>query len=473
MDSGKSGTKSRHTYAQQRHRQQHLPPSRRLIYKPPQRHALGHALLLLLLLACLASMVPLGYSHVHFFDTLFHILRRSVHSPSQTPSQMQSQTHTSTCALSLLDFNHLAADWGTTSLKVAEAASASAFIFGCAADDKSFIRSVFLLAKDVTERDALVGFDKAKLMLHPIPPAPADGRSPYLAFFLKDSNIIAGYFRQRLDRLLDDGDVETSAFDLEADLNAFVVLHPEWSNTTLSYISLLANPKLRRSMISRVQLTGLCFLHAPLVALHYAINLIASESNNATVDITTALRHNFDDGILGSYLFADKGWWTQDIIEKVFEPDPGAPIPRVLDFSIQFPSSSAQSGRDYSSLHSNLVNYGVGIITTFDVDVAFWNASATSFSGTVLTKFIGGHSMVLIGVRFDEKVGQYYLLLQNWWNTLQIVEVRQDYASVNHAHLCFVETPQRAYRKNWRTVTFRSANSAAESAGVEFPRQTY
>ena len=68
-------------------------------------------------------------------------------------------------------------------MQVTRAASMSVFLFGCADNDKIFLRSVFLLAKDVTERDALAGFDKAKLMLDPIPPPPSGGRAPYLAFF--------------------------------------------------------------------------------------------------------------------------------------------------------------------------------------------------------------------------------------------------------------------------------------------------
>jgi hypothetical protein len=439
-------------------------------------HAIGLGLLLLF------ALISLLYAHTSQPSPLYKLLNSrstsgtSSNAPTLTRSHaptMQSQTQSSTCtALSPIDFDRLAVEWGTSPAKVLSASSDSISRFGCAVNDNSYIRSIFLLAKDVTERDALAGFDKAKLLLSPVPPAPTLGTSPYLSFFLKSSNVIAVYFRQRIDRLLEDGDIETRPLDFQAELDAFIAAHPEWSNTTTSYISLLANPRLHRSMISRVQITGLCFLHAPLVALHYSINLASSELNNATVDITTALRHNFDDGILGSYLFADKGWWTRTIIDRVFEPEHGAPVPRVQDFTISFPYSVAQSKHDFGGLRSMLIENGVGIITAIDVDIAMWNASATSFSGSHLTKYIGGHSMVLIGVRLDDKSGQYYLLLQNWWESLQILEIRQDYASVNHAQLCFVQTPQRAYRKNWRTVAFRSANSAAESAGVELPQQS-
>lgn len=394
---------------------------------------------------------------------------------SQSPSQSSSQTQTSTCAvLSPLDFTRLAADWGTTPEMVENASTTSTQLFGCAGNDKAFLRSVFILAKDIAELDARAGFDKAKLLLNPVPyHPPLGGQCPYLSFFLKDSSIIAVYFRDRVDRLLDDGDIETSgSFDFNTELLAYVEKHPEWKNTSSSYISLLANPMLHRSMISRVQLTGLCFLHAPLVALHYAINMRSPEPNNETVDITTALRHNFHDGILGSYLFADKGWWTSDIINKVFEPSPGFDDPEVLEFTIRDSMSADLSERDYNTLRVELVESGVGIITLFNIDIPFWKANATSFSGKALTQFIGGHAMVLIGARFDNPSGQYYLLFQNWWESLQIVEVRQDYAKANNAHLTFVKTPQNAYRKNWRTVSYKSAKSAAESAGVELPRQS-
>lgn len=74
--------------------------------------------------------------------------------------------------------------------------------------------------------------------------------------------------------------------------------------------------------------------------------------------------------------------------------------------------------------------------------------------------------MVLIGVRYDVPSGQYYLLLQNWWKAMQIVEIRQDYARASRTSLVFVSTPQQSYRRNWRTVPFRSSESAAETAGT-------
>lgn len=385
--------------------------------------------------------------------------------PSVVPAQPLSSTSCS--PLPTLNYTRLAVNWGTTAAHTSQAASQALELFGCPLNRRSFIRAVFLLAKDVTERDAGIGFHNTQLGSSPTITAPSSDKAPFLSFFLTSESGIAKYFRSRLDRLLDHGDRETHA-DFAVALEAFIVLNPAWRNTTTSYISLLANPRLRRAMISRVQITGLCFLHAPLVALHYAVNLQSVDLNNQTVDITTALRHNFD-GVLGSYLFADKGAIVIDVIRSVFAPDPGVLGADTVPFGIYAPSSAPNSKRDYYGLIDMLKSFGVGIVNSFRVYDRFWNASATSFSGSNVTGFRGGHAMVLIGVRLDVQSGQYYLLLQNWWHALQVVEVRQDYAYACSTSLVFVSTPQMSYRKNWITAPFRSAESAAETSGVAFP----
>ena len=279
-------------------------------------------------------------------------------SPTLSPSPTQSP---SCPPLPPLNHSHLAVDWGTTEAHVLQAASRALELFDCADNIRSFTRAVFLLAKDVTELDAERGFKHVTMAASPVVSEPAFGEARFLAFFLTSASKFAVNFRDRVDRLLDDGDVETHS-DFAATLDAFIAANPAWRNTTTSYISLLANPRLRRAMISRVQITGLCFLHAPLVALHYAINMQSQELNSATVDITTALRHNFEDGILGSYLFADRGAIVRDLIRTVFAPEPGVAQPEVLSFAIHAPSSALESKRDYEDLLSMLATWGVGII---------------------------------------------------------------------------------------------------------------
>ena len=56
-----------------------------------------------------------------------------------------------------------------------------------------------------------------------------------------------------------------------------------------------------------------------------------------------------------------------------------------------------------------------------------------------------GHAMVLIGVRKQGK--KVWLLLQNWWTDMQVVEVSQEYFENSGASLTFVtsELSEKTY----------------------------
>lgn len=50
------------------------------------------------------------------------------------------------------------------------------------------------------------------------------------------------------------------------------------------------------------------------------------------------------------------------------------------------------------------------------------------------------HSMVIVAVRIDQKTNTTFLLLQNSWSRMPLVEVSLDYLVASEANLCFVGT---------------------------------
>ena len=406
----------------------------------------------------------------------------------------------------------LGGEWNVPAEVVSAHAPAVARIMGCAHAyrglqvvpmrkmNDAFIMGLYLSVKNVTEYHALEAFAVAirmavesnvicsaaselafdpgtKCRPAPIVPHRNTGDSPYLSFFLTSADpIIALPARERMERYLNKGDIENtspSSVTMRTALRDFIDAHPAWKNETSSYISLLRNPNLNRAIISRLQTSGNCFLIAPFVALHYAVNFNSTALDNRTVDITEYARKFLDTTSLAKLLLSNQGAHTDDITPLIFAPAPGEDLPVIDALAVNSPGSKGASDSygDYLRIRSYLETHAVGILGYMATDSEFTGASATSFRGkrAAMKPLSEGHAMVLIGTRFNFRSSQYFLMLQNSWEKQQVVEVRQDYAFSRHATLSFVMTPQNDYRSTWPTVSFHSATSAI-NAGVQYGR---
>jgi hypothetical protein len=85
-----------------------------------------------------------------------------------------------------------------------------------------------------------------------------------------------------------------------------------------------------------------------------------------------------------------------------------------------------------------LTKFGAGLVTKFHVDDNFRDSDNFSFTGSVDidTTKTTGHAMVLVGVR-EDKLGQGWFLLQNWWEGKQFVEMTLEYLKSSNALLYF------------------------------------
>ena len=65
--------------------------------------------------------------------------------------------------------------------------------------------------------------------------------------------------------------------------------------------------------------------------------------------------------------------------------------------------------------------------------------------------------MVLIGTRRDSETGKQWCLLQNWWPSMQFVEVSEEYLKRCQAVVHFVTTPQTEISQLFPTSKWRIA----------------
>ena len=331
---------------------------------------------------------------------------------------------------------------------------------------------VFLFAKRVTEDDAFAGFATASAefrRMHPddaAPVAPSGGKWPFLRYFAHSHHPVAVGSRGRLTRILSDNDVPVageSATKPLAALNDFLRVNPLWRQSDNNCFLIFWHfPSLMSALILRVQLSGLCFLHAPIVALHYLLNMTAV--HRETLDITSFARKHIGDGGTGRYIFGDSGGNTTSILLQLLQPEVGVEKAQLRSRPYNF-GLVPDIGPELRRL---LVKFGPGVVTSFRLETGL-HAPQTSYAGAHTTPLLGLHALILVGVRRDAVSGKHFMLLQNSWASLPFFEVDENYWYSSEAEVCFVATKQTKLRPGFVTNDLCVAESAIVGAGVAEP----
>ena len=185
------------------------------------------------------------------------------------------------------------------------------------------------------------------------------------------------------------------------------------------------------TLARRHQLSGLSYMHAPLVLQHYLVSL--HQPDVGMIDMTKYIRQRFSSEQLQQHIFDNKRRDSSELLEVILEPD----------------SMMILSSLDLYEQH--LKQYGPGLVSGFRVFDDFYNGMKTSFDGA--PRSIGGksrrdpdalhglHAMLLIGVRREAESGKRWFLLQNWWKHSQFVEVSEEYLTYLIPPVYFVKTP--------------------------------
>jgi hypothetical protein len=336
---------------------------------------------------------------------------------------------------------------------------------------------IYMLSKRVTEEDASTGFNVASAAFkkrHPTRRAPAVAYNglpdPCLRWFITSMHECARSMRRRLARLLASNDTAVTSEgrdspDPQAALSTFLSAHPEWAlargDCTLAFWEL---PSVLAALALRLQLSGLWFLNAPLVAAHYAVNLRSSTVHLRVLDITAFMRCHIGDGGTARYLFSDSGGDAESVLLQVLQPARGASEAELRSFSYNSVSCRQQGPK----LRALVKRYGPGVVTSFRAELAL-AAPKTSYSGRHTSEFNGLHALILLGVRRDAASGKHFMLLQNSCASLPFFEVDEDYWVASKAKVHFIVTPQTAPPAGFITNDLISAESGVVGAGVAYP----
>jgi hypothetical protein len=333
--------------------------------------------------------------------------------------------------------------------------------------------TVYLLSKGATEATAATHFYLASAAyakcdgigaLPPVPDSPnviTFGMSPYINWFERSNHPIARESRTRLERLLDDDDCAVTSIvpgDPRIILQSFFKSNPAWLGADDSCELVFRRyPSVLNAIILRVQTSGLCFIHAPLTALHYLRNMVSTCEE--TVDITTFMRCNIDDVGTAAYVYSDTGGSAESVLRQVV-------LPGTLLASCNFDSVAVSDlGPELRRL---LSLYGPGIVTTMGVERALV-PPRTSFAGRCTSPLLGLYAVVLVGVRLSPVSRKHFMLLQNSHAGLPFFEVDEDYWFECKAEVSFVRTPQPTARPGFMTNSLVVAESGVVGAGVAAP----
>ena len=271
--------------------------------------------------------------------------------------------------------------------------------------------------------------------------------------------------RCRLTRLLASNDTPQTAEghaapDPRTALKAFLASNPLWAEAGAHCTLLFREfPSCMDALVLRLQKSGVCFLHAPLVAVHYLVSLIVAEPR--VPDVTAFMRRQIGDGGSARYLLTDSGGDPRSVLLQILQPAEGAAQAELLTYAFG-------DHIPFSSFGLLIRKHGPGIVTSFRTELAL-SEPRTSYSGAHTSFFHGLHALILVGVRYDAATGKHFLLLQNSWERLPFFEVDEGYWQASEATVSFVKTPQLSLRAGFATNDLRSAESGVIGAGVSAP----
>ena len=264
---------------------------------------------------------------------------------------------------------------------------------------------------------------------------------------------------EKIDSLVN-GDIKSSAeFFFEKHLKQFTDIVPAWIHSTLPGKKRKAGSKedgvvvnlfwtqfsveqQARIMVIRKQKSGLCYLHAPVVLEHYLIAIATGGKNSSTYDIGKYEAYVLSGAPLLKFILEDVGGSSRDALNEL------CGLTKIGDVKC-YTIPDKEDKSLYSAtcqLILEQVAQSPALISIFRVYLDFGQTNAVSFSGqpaqnnNVAQSDVERHSMVLIGARKTSK-GEYYFLLQNWWEGRYFIEVSGEYMHHCQAQITFVKKP--------------------------------
>jgi hypothetical protein len=198
--------------------------------------------------------------------------------------------------------------------------------------------------------------------------------------------------------------------------------------------------------IQRVQIHGTSAVHPVVTLQHYLVALHTEGAVNATLDMSVWLRRHATEQLLEGLVFGN-GVVCTTVLKKILPP----PLRPIL--AENFEPADCQ----------NLHKYGPALVPCWRVAKGF-EASRGAHVGQPPKEGKDCHAMLLVGYR--EHNGQLRLLLQNWWDKKQFVDVDEVYFNECSETTVFVTAPQKEFPKSFELTGDAFSISAADGSGV-------
>ena len=288
------------------------------------------------------------------------------------------------------------------------------------------------LPTDLDERGIMLLFLYAKGISRQ--KASAERRAEFAALLTPDDNYHYEQSLQRLGRLVLEGERSDSVLDKCNSFTRFLDSVPAWQDNAASYVAFRDDPRISCGLLERVQLSGLCYMHAPIVLQAYLVAMHAGSQTGASkmLDLADYIRKHRTARELEDHIFRGVGGSSRAFLRQILANASG-----LAGFACTQMVDEVVGQAVINRIISNLKQFGPALVSGFVVTENFLEAKIHEHLGQDNSTEVGLHSMVLVGHRKES--GQDRFLLQSWWSDKSFIEVDADYLAAQRASLVFVQ----------------------------------
>lgn len=308
---------------------------------------------------------------------------------------------------------------------------------------------------------------------------PQSARIEAIAKILTPSNVpnVRGPYErlQRIVHIDSDSDVHHLGGNVKAYCREWQEIVRSWGNLPRA---LTVFNCAQITIVHRRQLASNCFLQAAAAAHKYLVQMGSGE-DKGMLDLAKYVRNQFNSDDLEKYLLTDLGGDTRHFFLLLADLKPSQVIHLKsenieADLLVDVTEPSPETG-NLTACWKRLVEFGPAVVTHFLVAEDFRRFKQRPAGSFVLprfsepvTKTMEGdrHAMLLVGMHFCCIDRKWHLLLQNWWDDMQFLDVTAEYFHSTGAQLIFCTKRLTSYLPNIPTLASAYAETSIDGADV-------
>jgi hypothetical protein len=195
------------------------------------------------------------------------------------------------------------------------------------------------------------------------------------------------------------GETGTPLEETQGTFTAFTGKLPVWSDAAKSYVFFRDHPGLagKNAFVERVQLSGLCYMHGPIVLQHYLVQMHRDDKVHM-LDMAVYLRQHVSAQRFQAHIWDNAGGDSAKFLAQILVQTPKPVI-----------STLGSNGVDW---REQLERFGPLLVSGVEVEGAFDSTDCCHIGSREIASK-GLHAMVLLGHR--KEGGEDRFLIQNWW----------------------------------------------------------